>query len=92
MPAAPESRASSVPKNADLASGCPFSRATSATLAAGSMPSTGISCGDEVLQQVAVVAGDLDDLVRGREAEPRRSRRRRTLRACSSQLCEYDEK
>ena len=34
---------------------------TSATLAAGSMPSTGTPARHEVLQQVAVVAGELDD-------------------------------
>ena len=43
------------------ASGRPSPSATSATLAAGSMPSTGIAALDEVLQQVAVVARDLDD-------------------------------
>ena len=43
--------------------------AASATFAAGSMPSTGTPRCDEVLQQVAVVAGELDD-----EAVRRRAR------------------
>ena len=49
--------------------GTPLARAASAVLAVGSMPSTGTP-GHEVLQQIAVVAGDLDHQRFGAEAEP----------------------
>ena len=53
--------------------GMPAAIATSATLAAGSTPSTGMPAADEVPEQVAVVARDLDHL-RGRaEAEAPRA-------------------
>ena len=48
----------------------PLSRATSATLAAGSMPSTGTPSGNEMLQQIAVIAGELDDEAVRPEPEP----------------------
>ena len=70
----------------------PRSRAASATLAAGSMPSAGMPRVDDVLQQVAVVAGDLDDEAVGAEPEPLDRRRRRSARAWSTQESEYDEK
>ena len=47
----------------------PLRTATSATFAAGSTPEDGDAFGDEVLEQVAVVAGELDDLVLWAEIE-----------------------
>ena len=48
----------------------PFSTAACATLAAGSMPKTGITFLDKELEQIAVVAGDLDDSALTVQAEP----------------------
>ena len=48
----------------------PFARATTAMFAAGSTPSDADTRGGEVLQQVAVVAGDLGDQAVLRQAEP----------------------
>ena len=59
-PSPASSRAVSCRRN-EPASGRPALRAALATFSAGSMPSTGKPCFDEVLQQVAVVAGELDD-------------------------------
>ena len=61
--------ASSRAEELDRASARPCSIATLATLAAGSMPSTGTPSGKKVLQQVAVVAGELDDEAVRAEAE-----------------------
>ena len=74
-----QSRARSRPKNATSV-GMPALDATSATFAAGSMPSTGMPALDEVPQQVAVVAGDLDHHrlrapARGARSSSRRRRR-----------------
>ena len=51
---------SSRPKNLTSV-GTPFFTATSATLAAGSMPRTGIPLATKYCKQIAVVAGELDD-------------------------------
>ena len=64
-------------------SGTPSASAASATLRAGSIPSTGIPRA-ELAQQVAVVAGDLDDAARRPEAEPL-DHRSANRRAWSSQ-------
>ena len=68
MPSATRARAASTPKKT-LRVGMPAAIATSATLRAGSMPRTGTPLRLEVLEQVAVVAGELDDLVAAAEAE-----------------------
>ena len=59
-PSAANSFASSVPKNRTSV-GTPFSTATLATFAAGSIPKHRHVLLDKILQQVAVVAGDFDD-------------------------------
>ena len=64
------SRASSRPKNA-LSVGTPAAIAAAAGAGAGSMPEHRDAVGDEVAQQVAVVARDLDHQRAGAEAEPR---------------------
>ena len=69
-PRRPARAAVCAPKNSTSV-GMPFCSAAAATLAAGSMPSTGMPRCDEVLQQVAVVAGDLDHAARRAEAEAR---------------------
>ena len=61
-------RASSQPKNATRVR-TPSRTATSATFAAGSTPRTGMPQRDEIAQQVAVVARQLDDRALGIEAE-----------------------
>ena len=79
------SRAVSTPKNSTSVR-TPFStRDLRRTFAAGSMPSTGMPRSHEVLQQVAVVAGELDDLAAARRARSARSSSRRSAAACSSQ-------
>ena len=65
---------------------CPCALATSAMLAAGSIPEHRDAGGHEVLQQVAVVAGDLDHQAVGPEAEPVDRRLGVAPRQCSSQL------
>ena len=77
LPLAASRSARAAPKNSSTVL-TPFSRATSAMLRAGSMPSTGMPRGHEVLEQVAVVAGGLDDQAFG--PRPRRS-------ICSRALC-----
>ena len=59
-PSAAARAASSAPKNS-ASVGMPASLAAAAWSGAGSMPSTGTPVLDEVAQQVAVVAGELDD-------------------------------
>ncbi len=49
--------------------GMPFSTAARATLAAGSMPSTGTPSGREMLQEVAVIARQLDGQAVGAEVQ-----------------------
>ncbi len=73
LPSATSSAASLRPKKSTRV-GMPLSIATLATLAAGSMPSTGTPSGSEVLQQVAVVARELDDQAVRAEAQPLRDR------------------
>ena len=46
----------------------------------------------EVLEQVAVVARELDDEAARLQAEPLVSSAPRSTRACSTQLAEYEEK
>ena len=66
--------AARAPKNSRQRRDAALARAASATFAAGSMPRHGMPARDEVLQQVAVVAGELDDeAVRRRGRGARRS-------------------
>ena len=67
-PCSSSSRASRSPKKSTTVS-IPRSFAAAATLAAGSIPSVRHPSGLEELEQVAVVAGDLDDLARAVEFE-----------------------
>ena len=60
LPSATRRSASSMPKNSRRV-GTPTASAASAWSGAGSMPSTGTPRSTKLLQQVAVVAGDLDD-------------------------------
>ena len=76
-----QARAALAPKNSTTV-GTPARLGDRATLAAGSMPSTGMPRCDEVLEEIAVVARDLDDLRVG--PSPKRSidlRRRSAARA-----------
>ena len=72
--------------------GMPFSTAASATFAAGSMPSAADAPRDDVLQQVAVVAGHLDDEGVRRPGRAGRRRASTNASACATQESLYEEK
>ena len=59
--ARPRARARAPRRRTRTSVGMPAARAAAAMFRAGSMPSAGMPRGHEVLEQVAVVAGDLDD-------------------------------
>ena len=80
-----------MPKNA-VSVAIPLVRATAATLAAGSTPSTGDAAGNEMLQQVAVVRCDLDDQGIGTERKALDHGSSLWRLACATQLSEYEEK
>ena len=74
-PARPGRRLSARPKKRDSV-GTPRAMATSATFRGRLDPEDGDAGGDEVLQEVAVVAGHLHDQAVGAEAEARHAARR----------------